>query len=250
MTNGLLLLHGFPLDSRSWDPQVASLSPLLTVVAPDMPGFGKAAGLMTSVDVAADAAADALRAAGVDRAIVCGLSMGGYVALAMWRRHRALIAGIVLANTKSTPDDEPGKERRRQLATRLRAEGNGFLAASPPPLLSEAAPAGLWDGVKADIARQAPAAIAAAAEAMADRPDSTPDLATIDVPVMLITSEHDTLIPAAETWAMAKHLPGERVAVIKDAGHLSNLEQPQAFNQLLREHLVRGRFADVGPAQD
>ncbi|OAI44488.1 hypothetical protein AYO38_02165 [bacterium SCGC AG-212-C10] len=250
MANGLLLLHGFPLDGSMWDEQVAEFAPLLTVLAPDMPGFGSAPGSLTSMNVAADAAAAALRAAGVDRAIVCGLSMGGYIALALWRRHPGLVAGIVLANTKAGPDDEAGKERRRQLAARLRKEGNSFLAANPPPLFSDAAPPALWEAAKAAIARQSPAAIAAGAEAMADRPDSTPNLTTIDVPVMFVTSELDTLIPPAETWAMAKHLPGERVAVIKGAGHLSNLEQPEQFNQLLREHLVRCRLAELAPLQD
>jgi pimeloyl-ACP methyl ester carboxylesterase len=165
--------------------------------------------------------------------------MGGYVALALWRQHRDLVAGLVFANTKAEADDEAGKERRRQLAARLRAEGNGFMVTSPPPLLSDAPPAGLLDQVKGIIAKQPAASIAAAALGMAERPDSTPNLASIDVPTLVITSSKDTLIPADATKPLADGIKGAKYEVIDGAGHLSNLEAADAFNALLREHLKR-----------
>ena len=240
MADALLLLHAFPLDASMWEPQKEGLRGSTRVIAPNLPGFGghPPAGHVMTMDAAADRAAKALREAAIPRAMVCGLSMGGYVAMAFWRKYRPMVSGLVLANTKAGADDEAGKERRRQLAERLRKEGN-FLADNPPPLLSADAPSELWDRVR-DIIRAQPAeAVAAASLGMAERPDSTPDLATIDVPTLVITSTGDTLIPPEATNPMGDQIPGARLEVIDGAGHLSNLEAPDEFNRLLREHLAR-----------
>lgn len=241
MTDGLLLLHGWPLDASMWDAQVGELEGDLPVVAPNAPGFGGSplSAPVTHMDAIADLAADQLSTAGAERAVVCGLSMGGYVALAFWRRYRDRVAGFVFANTRAGADDDAGKERRRALAERLRNEGNGFLADSPPPLLSENAPQELWERVKADIRRQPAEAIAAAALGMAERPDSTGDLAGIDVPTLVITSSGDTLIAPDMTKPMAEQIPGARLEIIEGVGHLSNLEAPDEFTRLLRDHLSR-----------
>jgi 3-oxoadipate enol-lactonase len=239
MTDGVLLLHAFPLDASMWEQQLAALGGVAPAVAPNFPGFGGAAssgGVMT-MDAAADLAVEALDGAGIDRALVCGLSMGGYVAMAVWRRHRNRVAGFLLANTKSGADDDAGRERRQALAQRLRAEGNGFLVDSPPPLLSADASPELWSRVR-DIIRAQPAeAIAAASLGMAERPDSTPDLHGIDVPTLVLTASADTLIPPEATVPMSEQIKGASLAVLEGAGHLSNLEAPQDFNRLLLERV-------------
>ncbi len=241
MTTGILLLHAFPLDADMWDEQVAGLSDAAPVVTVNLPGFGGAplAAREGWMDTAADAAALALGGTGIDRVVVCGLSMGGYVAFSFLRRHPDLVAGLVLANTKSGGDDDAGKQRRADLAKRLRAEGNGFLVESPPPLLSEHASPDLRMRIKTIIGRQPAEAIALASEAMADRVDSTPDLAGIKVPTLIITSAGDTLIPAEVSKPMAEQVPGATLKIIDRAGHLSNLEAPDEFNRLLKEHLAR-----------
>ena len=240
MTDGLLLLHAFPLDASMWSPQVQALGAELPVVAPNVPGFGGSAavGDVTSMDVAADVAASALDEAGIDRAVVVGLSMGGYVALSFWRRHRPRISGLVLANTRAGGDDEAGRGRRAALARRLRAEGSDFLVAEPGPLLSADAPEDLWARVRAIVAAQPAESIAAAALGMAERADSTPGLGGIDVPTLIVTSTADALIPAAATSPMAGQIPGAGLEVIEGAGHLSNLEAAPTFTALLRTHLV------------
>jgi len=237
MTEGLLLLHAFPLDASMWEPQVRAATGV-AVAAPNLPGFGGApsAGPVMTMDAAADAAAEAATAAGLDRVVVCGLSMGGYVALAFWRRHRDRVAGLVLANTKAGADDDAGRERRRALADRLRSEGSAFLVESPPPLLSADSPDELWSRVKDIIAAQPAEAVAAASLGMAERPDSTPDLAGIDVPALVITSTGDALIPPEATTPMADQIPGAVLEVIDGAGHLSNLEVPDRFTHLLLAH--------------
>ncbi len=241
MTEGVLLIHAFPLDARMWDPQLAALSDGVPVVAPHLPGFGgtPGAGHVMSMASAADRCVEALDAAGVDRAVVCGLSMGGYVALELWRRARERFAGLILANTRSGADTDEGAAGRRALAERLLTEGNGFLVESPPSLLSEHASDELRRRVRELIAGQPAASIAAAALGMAERPDSTPDLASIDVPTLVVTSDGDSLIPPAATSPMADQIPGAELAVIDGAGHLSNLEAAGAFDELLAHHLDR-----------
>lgn len=236
MTLGLLLLHAFPLDAGMWDEQVSALSPTLPVIPVHLPGFGGAPVMEPEhwMDDAADVADAALRGTGVDRVIVCGLSMGGYVALAYMRRHGAKVVGLVLANTRADGDDEAAQQRRRDLAARLRSEGN-VLADSPPPLLSDAAPAAVRERVQAIIRRQTPEAIARAALAMAHRADSTSDLAAITVPTLVITASADTLISPDLSKAIADAVPNARLETIAGAGHLSSMEAPAEFNRLMAE---------------
>ncbi|MGZ5212237.1 MAG: alpha/beta fold hydrolase [Actinomycetota bacterium] len=241
MTEGVLLIHAFPVDARMWEPQLAALGDGVPVVAPHLPGFGGTPrrGDVMSMGSAAARCLEALDAAGVNRAVVCGLSMGGYVAFELWRRARERFAGLILANTRAGADTEEGVAGRRGLAERLLAEGSGFLVQSPPPLLSEHANDDLRRWVRELIAAQPAASIAAASLGMAERPDSTPDLATIDVPTLVVTSDRDSLIPPAATSPMAGQIPGAELAVIDGAGHLSNLEAAGAFDDLLAHHLER-----------
>jgi 3-oxoadipate enol-lactonase len=185
----------------------------------------------------AERALSALDEAGVDRAVVCGLSMGGYVAFELWRRARERVIGLILANTRAVADPPEGAEARRTLARRLLSEGN-VLADTPPPLLAEDAPAELQERVRGWIAEQSPQAIAAAALGMAERPDSTPDLPTIEVPTAVITSTGDRLIPAEVSSEMATRIPAARLEILERVGHLTSLEAPDAFNAVLLEHLA------------
>jgi 3-oxoadipate enol-lactonase len=240
MADGLLLLHAFPVDARMWQPQLEALDGV-PIAAPNHPGFG-GIGSVPDVMTMELAAANALRAlddAVIDRAVVCGLSMGGYVALELWRRSRERVAGFVFADTRAGADTEEGAANRRALAARLRAEGKDFFADGPPGLLGEEASAETRAFVRSIIADQPAEAIGAASLGMAERPDSTPDLPGIDVPTLVITGSLDTLIPPAVTAEMAERIPGARLELLEGAGHLSNLERPEDFTRLLSEHLER-----------
>jgi 3-oxoadipate enol-lactonase len=239
MTTGLLLIHAFPLDARMWEPQLGSLGSRLPLVVPHLPGFGATEGpeVMTMA-VAAEACTRALDEAGVDTAVVCGLSMGGYVAFELWRVARPRVTALVLANTKAEPDAPDGAAARRALADRLRSEGHGFLVDQPPPLLREDAPAELQERVRGWIGEQTPDAIAAAALGMAERPDSVPDLPTIDVPTIVITGSLDRLIPPDVTAGIADGVETAELLRIEGVGHLSNLEAPEAFSEALGELLA------------
>ena len=235
MSDGVLLIHAFPLDARMWEAQQL---PQRTV-APDLPGFGMtpSAGPVMTMEAAAARCLEAVDTAGLDHVVVCGLSMGGYVAFELWRRARERIVGLVLANTRSGADTPEAAQGRRDLAARLVSEGN-VLPANPPPLLAEDADEELRERVKGWIADQSAEAIAAAALGMAERPDSTPDLAGIDVPTLVITSEGDRLIAPELTTPMADAIPGARLEILPRVGHLSNIEAPDRFTELLREHVA------------
>jgi len=239
MTDGLLLLHAWPLDARMWEPQLATLPDDLPTIAPNHPGFGgsEPAGEVMTMGASAERALAELDRAGIDRAVVCGLSIGGYVAFELWRRAPERFLGVVLANTRAVADTPEGAAGRRELAERLRTEGN-VLVAEPPALLAGDAPAGLQEHVRALIADQTPEAIAAALLGMAERPDSTGDLSGIEVPALVVTSTADRLIAAEVSAGMADGIPGARLEAIDGVGHLTNLEAPERFNALLLEHLA------------
>jgi 3-oxoadipate enol-lactonase len=241
MTNGLLLIHAFPLDARMWEHQLAAFSDAMPVAAPHLPGFGGTPGVgdVMTMRAAAERCVEELDRAGIDRAVVCGLSMGGYVALELWRQIPQRIAGLALANTRAGADSEEGAAGRRALAERLRAEGNAFLVSAPPPLLSEGADPALWTRVRDLIADQPAESIAAASLGMAERPDSTEDLPNIAVPTLVITASGDKLIPPEATAPMADAIPGAQLVTLEGAGHLSNLEAPGAFDDALRELVAR-----------
>ena len=242
MTDGVLFVHAFPLDASMWEGQLDSLAgAAVPAAAVNLPGFGGAnpAGDVTTMEIAAKSAVDELDSAGFDRAVVVGLSMGGYVALELWRRHPERVAGLVLANTRSQADPEEGKARRRALAEQLLREGTGSIIESQRALLSEDAPEGLWDRVAGIVMAQPAEAVAAASLGMAERPDSTPDLPGIDVPTLVITSTGDRLIPPEISTPMADAISQATLLVIEGAGHLSNLEAPEAFDAALHEHLQR-----------
>jgi pimeloyl-ACP methyl ester carboxylesterase len=226
--DGVLLIHAFPLDAGMWERQVGTLENAgWPVAAPSLPGFGGADGVgpTMTMGAAADRCLQAADAAGIERFVACGLSMGGYVAFELWRMARQRIAGLVLANTRSGADTPEAAQGRRALADRLDAEGNGFLVEQPPPLLSDQASDELWDQVRGAIRAQPAASIGAAARA-------------IDVPMLIVTSSLDTLIPAAVSTEMRDHHPDAGLVEIPGSGHLSNLEAPEAFDQALLAFLA------------
>jgi pimeloyl-ACP methyl ester carboxylesterase len=222
-----------------WEPQLGAVPQSLRVVAPSHPGFGgtPSAGPIMSMEAAARSALAALDAAGIDRAVVCGLSVGGYVTFDLWRRAPERFLGMMLANTRAIADTPDGARSRRDLAARLRSEGN-VLVDDPPKLLAPDAPSDLVERVRRLIADQPAESIAAASVGMAERPDSTPDLASIDVPTLVVTSTADQLIPASVSAQMASGIAGARLETIEGVGHLTNLEAPDTFDRLLLEHLA------------
>ena len=241
MTDGLLLIHAFPLDARMWDEQVAALGDAVPIVAVNLPGFGatELAGDVMTMEGAARRCIEELDRAGLDRSVVCGLSMGGYVALETWRSHRERMAGLVLANTRAEADGDEGKKRRREVAETVLRDGTTAILDAMRTLVSLEVSDDLWERVASIVVSQPAEAVAAASLGMAERPDSRPDLPGIAVPTLVITSSGDQLIAPEVSKPMADAIPGAELALIEGAGHLSNMERPAEFTGFLERHLER-----------
>ncbi len=240
----VVLLPAFPLDSRMWLPQVEALAGY-QVVVPDLRGFGAAreqALEVTHMDLVADDLASLLDVRRLERVVLCGLSMGGYVALAFARRHPERLGGLVLCDTRAGVDTEDARAARLAMAERVLAEGLGFLPeAMLPRLLGETTRQRrpeLVQQVTETILDQDPSGIAAAQRGMAERADSTGVLERISVPTLVITGMEDELIPPEDSLQMASAIRHARLIQVPDAGHLVNLEQPDRVNDALLDFLA------------
>jgi pimeloyl-ACP methyl ester carboxylesterase len=245
----ILFIHAFPLHSAIWERQIAAFSPHHRVIAPDLRGLGATArgSGAASLDQHADDLAALLGHLGIEHATVMGLSMGGYISFALWRRHRERVDALILADTRAGADSEEGKQGREKNAKLAEEQGPGAIADQMlPKLLSPNAPAALRDQVRGIIESNDRAGIAAALRAMAARPDSTSLLATINVPTLVIVGAEDALIPPSEATVMLNAIPGCRLAEIPGAGHLSNLEAPEAFNAHVAEFLTPRQTFGIG----
>lgn len=241
----VVLVHGFPLDHSMWDAQIEALALRWRVIAPDLRGFGQSGvtpGTVTMADVADDLAGllDALGAAGP--AVVCGLSMGGYVAFEFWRRHAARVRALVLCDTRAAPDSPEAAQARLDAARRVLLEGPAFLADSMLPRLlapgTLAARPDLADRLRAVIERTDAQGIAAAARGMAARADATPLLAQIACPALVVVGSEDAISPPAEMRLLCAAIPGARFVEIAGAGHMTPLEKPAEVNAALLEFLA------------
>jgi 3-oxoadipate enol-lactonase len=236
----VVLLHAFPLNRSMWEPQIAALFGECRCIAPDLRGFGDSpkSGPYT-MDRHADDVVALLDALQIEKAVVAGLSMGGYIALAMWRRHRDRIRALVLADTRATADTDEAKQKRDDLMAVARRDGPSAVAEKQITGLTgrstrEKQPE-LVNRIRTVMSGETVEGIVGALEAMRARPDSTPLLGEIDVPTLVVVGEEDVITPVKEARAMAALIRGSRLEVIPEAGHLSNLERPAAFNAALSD---------------
>jgi pimeloyl-ACP methyl ester carboxylesterase len=241
----LVLLHAFPLDGRMWAPQVEALAGTYQVIVPDLRGFGAArdqAVEEAGMALLADDVVRLLDDRGLDRVVLGGLSLGGYVALALMARHPDRVSGLVLLDTKATADGDQAREDRLKMADRVLAEGNDFVPeVMLPKLLGETTREHrpeVVEKVAALIREQAPEAIAGAQRGMAARPATTDVLATISVPTLVVTGEEDAVTGPEIGRELAAAIPGARFLLVEEAGHLVNLEQPEIVNEALLDFLA------------
>ena len=237
----ILFLHGYPLNRKSWRPQVELLIDAGLVIAPDQRGHGEsdAPAVPYSIDRLADDAAALLDELGLSQpAVVVGLSMGGYVALAFYRRHMDRVAGLVLASTRAGADSDVGKANRDKSIALAKEKGvDAIVEAMLPKMLapeSYQTRPGLVDDVRHIMASTPLNGVVGDLGAMRDRQDSTELLGGILKPVLVIHGQEDQLIPPSEAEAAFARLPNARLALVPGAGHLVNLEQPEAFNAEVR----------------
>jgi pimeloyl-ACP methyl ester carboxylesterase len=254
----VLLLHAFPLAAEMWRPQLAGVTSGWRFIAPDFRGFGASApdtrpapdrgrqaaghGYDVSIDdYARDALAllDHLR---LGDAVVCGLSMGGYAAFAMYRLAPGRVRGLLLADTRPDVDSPAGRAAREQMLQALPRDGVAAVAEAMVPRLlgatSLASRPSVVDHVRRLAASQSPEAIAPAIVRLMTRPDSTPLLSAIRRPVLVVAGEEDEIAGPDIARQMHGQIAGAGLALIGRAGHLSNLEQPEAFNEALDRFLA------------
>jgi pimeloyl-ACP methyl ester carboxylesterase len=243
----VVLLHAFPLDGRMWAPQAEALAGTGTyqVILPDLRGFGAAKEQVVEeagMDLLADDLARLLDERGLDRVVLGGLSLGGYVALAFVRRHADRLSGLLLLSTRAGADAEEARAKRLAMADRVLAEGNGFVPeVMLPRLLGPTTLKGrpeLVQRVTSLIAEQDPRAVAAAQRGMAARPDSSDVLGSIAVPTLVVTGEEDKLTGPDEGRELAAGIPGARFLLVEQAGHLVNLERPEVVNEALLDFVA------------
>lgn len=246
--NPVVLLHGFPHNRSLWAPQTSALIEHGRCIAPDLRGFGESGREGPySMDQYALDVAELLEKLGVEKAVVGGLSMGGYVAFALWRLRPDLVRALVLADTRPGADSPETRRKRLETMALARERGAGAVANAQITGMvgatTRAQNPALVDGLHQMLASAPVEGIIGALQAMMDRPDSTDLLPTIDVPTLIVVGEEDALTPVKESRAMHAAIPGSRLEVIPGAGHCSNLEKPAAFNHVLGEFLSALNYA-------
>jgi pimeloyl-ACP methyl ester carboxylesterase len=242
----VMLIHAFPLGADMWRPQLERVPDGWRYLAPDLRGFGPAAtrALDTRARSLDDYAADLvllLDHLEIDRATIGGLSMGGYITFALFRKAPERFSALILADTRPQADTPEGREGRRKLLHVLETRGAAGVADEMLPKLlgttsREERPAVVaW--VRRVIEANPPEGIGAAIEAMMERPDSTRDLSRLARPTLVIAGEEDVLTPVADAEALQRQVERSRLVTLPRAGHLSSLETPEEFSRALSDFL-------------
>jgi 3-oxoadipate enol-lactonase len=241
----MLFLHGFPHDRTLWASQRVALSPQARCIVPDIRGFGHSSTHGPySMDQYADDVAALLDWLQLEQAVICGLSMGGYIAMAMWRRHPERVRALVFCDTKAGPDTEEGKTRRDELIALVKRDGTRVIADAQitgmvGSMTRERRPE-VVASLRAMMGRQSAAGVIGALQALRDRPDSRDTLKSVSVPSLVVVGEDDALTPIKEARAIAEALPSAarvRLEIIAGAGHVPCVERPAATTHALSDFL-------------
>lgn len=239
----VLFVHGWPHDRTLWAAQLRGLSSRARCIAPDLRGFGESTVIPPwSIDQFADDLVALLDRLGLRSAVVCGLSMGGYVAFSMIRRHRERIRALVLTSTRATADTPEAREKRMRLIAFVREHGVDALAERQLKAMVGATTFASRPDTMAALREMMSSAplegVVGALEAMANRTDATDLLPGIDIPTLVVSGGEDTFTPPDEMRSLAAQVPHARLESIASAGHACAYERPAAFNHLLAEFLA------------
>jgi pimeloyl-ACP methyl ester carboxylesterase len=244
----VLFIHGFPFSGEMWASTVSALEDRFLCVTPDLRGHGlsdpaRDAESATIATYADDCAAALAECAPGRPGVICGLSMGGIIALEFFRSHRGLVRALVLCDTRANPETPEGitmREQRARLALEKGAAGVRQIAdAMIQNILAPDHDPGVRDAVQAMMVGTDPVGLAAASRALGMRPDARPTLPRIDVPTLLIVGEEDAITPPELMRDVQRSVPGSRLVVIPGAGHVPPLERPEDFNGALRAFVER-----------
>ncbi|HSH05155.1 MAG TPA: alpha/beta fold hydrolase [Anaerolineae bacterium] len=241
----LFLIHGFPLNMAIWQPQVEDLDDIVRIIAPDLRGHGQSTVTPPPYTIAqlATDCIDLLDLLGIDNAIFCGHSMGGYIAFELWRQYPERVAGLILNATRAAADDQQAKSNRDKMIATVEKKGVEPVAKTLSRKLLDPT---TYD-IDPDLAEELedimleadPNGVIGSLAAMRDRPDSMDTLATITVPTLVIHGRDDQIVPHKEAEAMAAAIPNAEFVTIDHAGHMPHLEQPGEFNTAVYNFIER-----------
>ena len=243
-TPPVVLLHGFPLDSRVWKAQREALADRHRVIMPDLRGFGRSASddPFTMESIADDVHA-LLEDLGALPCVLGGLSMGGYVALAYAKKYPADLAGLLLIDTRAEADTPEGREGRQKMIDLVRQKGpsavaEGMMSKMLAPDRAASSPA-LARELRTIMEAQPPRTIENALAAMRDRPDFRDDLPSIPVQTLILVGDADAITPPAVAEALNKGIPKSKLITIPGAGHMTPMEQPEQVNRAIRDFVSK-----------
>jgi 3-oxoadipate enol-lactonase len=241
----ILFVHGFPFNSAMWGPQLAHLPAGWRGIAPDLRGFGASAGGngdVYSMELFARDLAALLDHLDIDKVVVCGQSMGGYVTLQFWRLFPERVSALVLCDTRAGPDTQDARQGRERLAQRVQEEGVAPVIDSLLPRLVSRSThkdrPGVLELVRAMMTETPPDTMARALRGMATRPDAEQLLRTIGVPTLIVVGSEDAITNRGQAEFLARGIRGARLETIDEAGHLPNLEQVEPFDRALHSFLA------------
>ncbi len=246
----ILLIHGYPLNRQIWRAQAQGLRKSARLISLDLRGHGesesKAGNLPETsaytMDLLAEDCLKLLDAIHVSQPVIlCGLSMGGYISFAFYRKYPERVAGLILAATRASADTPEGKAKRDQAVDLAQTHGVKRIADNMLPIMLspktyDSQPE-LVKRVKAIMQSTSLDGVIGDLLGMKERPDSTPILSQIDKPTLILYGEDDQIIPLTEMEVMQASIPGSNLVIVPDTGHLLNMEQPQAFNQAVQDYL-------------
>ncbi len=240
----LLFIHGYPLSRKIWQPQMAALSDMAAMIAIDLRGHGESYPFDPPypMELLADDCKQLIDHLGIETPIVvCGLSMGGYITMALYRKFPEFFAGMILTSTRAGADSPQGKANRDVAVDNVRDQGVPFIVdgmlpkmVSPVTLASKTQ---LVSSIRGIMLETSVNGVIGALQGMRDRPDSSPTLSKVSIPTLIVHGADDQMIPVSEAEAMHGQIRNSRLVVIPQAGHLPNMEQPDQFNQAVREFL-------------
>ena len=244
----VVFIHPFPLQRAYWSPQLGAFVDHCRCIAPDLRGFGESpAAPPYTIDRYGDDVIALLDRLSIESAVIGGISMGGYTALSIWRRHRARVRGLMLFDTRAGAESDAGRMKRAEQVDFVREKGVSALATEIIPMIvgatTRARHPEVVERVRRMIARANPAGVIGAIEAMMDRPDSIPALATINVPTLIVCGAEDMATPPDESRLMHARIAGSTLEIIEGAGHLSSMERPAAVNHVISEFLAQLIYA-------
>jgi 3-oxoadipate enol-lactonase len=246
----VLFIHGYPLGRRMWRPQLEALLGSMRLVTPDLRGHGDSDAVPGpyTIDMHADDCIDLLDGLEIDEpVVVCGISMGGYVALSLQRNYPERVSGLILCSTRGGPETDP---QARETAMQLARDG-GVKAVVDTMLPKMLAPGSMGkkqavvQALEHVMLKTSLEGVLGDLVAIRDRPDARPFLPSVDVPTLVIHGRDDQLIPCSEGEALAAAIRGSSLTVMANCGHLPPLEQPQAFNAAVRSFVKL-----IGPSDE